>query len=140
MARKEFETKVRVRYAETDRMGYCYYGNFAAYFEVARVEALRELGITYKQLEDEGVILPVLDYQVRYFKPAYYDEMLTIKTVIEQVKGARIYFTYSTFNEGGEELNKASTTLVFVDSKTKRPMSPPEYLEKELSQVANTTD
>ncbi len=100
MARKEFETKVRVRYAETDRMGYCYYGNFAAYFEVARVEALRELGITYKQLEDEGVILPVLDYQVRYFKPAYYDEMLTIKTVIEQVKGARIYFTYSTFNEG----------------------------------------
>jgi acyl-CoA thioester hydrolase len=140
MARKEFETKVRVRYAETDRMGYCYYGNFAVYFEVARVEALRELGITYKQLEDEGVILPVLDYQVHYFKPAYYDEMLTIKTVIEQVKGARIYFTYSTFNEGGEELNKASTTLVFVDSKTKRPMSPPEYLAKELSQVANTTD
>ena len=72
-----FETKLRVRYAETDRMGYCYYGNFAAFFEVARVEALRELGVTYKQLEDDGIILPVLEYQIKYFKPAYYDEELT---------------------------------------------------------------
>ncbi|MDP4662751.1 MAG: acyl-CoA thioesterase, partial [Salibacteraceae bacterium] len=67
-----FENKLRVRYAETDRMGYCYYGNFAAYFEVARVEALRSLGISYKKLEDDGIILPVLDYQIKYFKPAFY--------------------------------------------------------------------
>jgi acyl-CoA thioester hydrolase len=133
-----FETKLRVRYAETDRMGYCYYGNFAAYFEVARVEALRELGVTYKQLEDNGVILPVLDYQIRYFIPAYYDEELRIETTIESVKGARIFFKYETFNEKNEKLNAATTTLVFVDFKTKRPMNPPADLIEILSKVANT--
>ena len=132
-----FKTEVRVRYAETDRMGYCYYGNFAAYFEVARVEALRELGVTYRQLEDDGVILPVLDYQIRYFKPALYDELLTIETIFEKVDGARIHFSYVTYNEKKEELNKATTTLVFVNASTKRPMNPPEYLFELLRSVTN---
>lgn len=132
-----FENKVRVRYAETDRMGYCYYGNFAIYFEVARVEALRSLGVTYKQLEDDGIILPVLEYSIKYFKPAYYDEELRIETVIEHVKGARIHFSYKTFNDAGEQLNQATTTLVFVDFTTKRPMNPPAHLVSLLSQVAN---
>ena len=140
MDKRVFETKVRVRYAETDRMGYCYYGNFAAYFEVARVEALRELGITYKDLEDDGVILPVLDYQIRYFKPAYYDEELTIRTVFESVEGARIHFSYVTLNNAGEELNKATTTLVFVDFNSKRPMIPPNTLSEILKSVANNID
>jgi len=132
-----FEHRLRVRYAETDRMGYCYYGNFAAFFEVARVEALRELGITYRQLEDEGVILPVLDYQIKYFKPAFYDEELRIETIIESVKGARIFFMYKTFNEKNEQLNQASTTLVFVDFNTKRPMIPPADLVEVLSKATN---
>ena len=131
-----FETKLRVRYAETDRMGYCYYGNFAAYFEVARVEALRELGISYRKLEDEGVILPVLDYQIKYFKPAYYDEELRIETIIEQVKGVRIHFTYKTFNEQNEQINQASTTLVFVDFDTKKPTQPPQDLMEVLGQAS----
>lgn len=135
---RTFETKLRVRYAETDRMGYCYYGNFAAFFEVARVEALRELGVTYKDLEDTGVILPVLEYQIKYFKPALYDEMLRIETVIEEVKGARIYFSYQTFNEGNEVLNSATTTLVFVDAESKRPMNPPEDLQQLINSAANT--
>jgi acyl-CoA thioester hydrolase len=134
---KIFETKVRVRYAETDRMGYCYYGNFAAYFEVARVEALRELGVTYKQLEDDGIILPVLDYQIRYFLPAYYDEVLRIETNIEEVKGARIFFSYKTFNEKNEQLNQSTSTLVFVDFNTKKPMNPPAYLVDIMREVAN---
>lgn len=133
-----FITKVRVRYAETDRMGYCYYGNFAAYFEVARVEALRSLGFTYKQLEDDGVILPVLEYQIKYFKPAFYDEELRIETVVEEVKGARIYFSYQCFNERDELLNQATTTLVFVDFHTKRPMNPPAAIADKLRQVAKT--
>lgn len=119
---------MRVRYAETDRMGYCYYGNFAAFFEVARVEALRTLGVTYKDLEDDGVVLPVLEYQVKYFKPAFYDEVLRIETQIVEVKGARIYFSYTTFNEANEPINKATTTLVFVDFASQRPMSPPKDL------------
>ena len=134
---KVFENKLRVRYAETDRMGYCYYGNFAAFFEVARVEALRDLGVTYKQLEDEGVILPVFEYQVKYFKPAYYDEELTIRTKIEKVKGARILFSYQTFNEKEEVINEASTTLVFVDFATKRPMNPPADLAQVLSEATD---
>jgi len=133
-----FETKLRVRYAETDRMGYCYYGNFAAFFEVARVEALRELGVTYKQLEDDGIILPVFEYQIKYFKPAYYDEELRIETNIEKVKGARIFFSYKTFNEKNELLNQASTTLVFVDFNTKKPINPPSDLVEVLSKATNT--
>jgi acyl-CoA thioester hydrolase len=132
-----FENKVRVRYAETDRMGYCYYGNFATYFEVGRVEALRSLGVSYKKLEDDGIILPVLDFQIKYFKPALYDEELRIETVIEQVKGARIFFSYKTYNEQNELLNQATTTLVFVDFQTKRPISPPDYLVEILAKAAN---
>lgn len=133
-----FETKLRVRYAETDRMGYCYYGNFAAFFEVARVEALRELGMTYKKLEDDGIILPVRDYQIKYFKPAYYDEELRIETTIESVKGARIIFNYETFNDKKELLNQASTTLVFVDFNTKKPINPSRDLVELLSKATNT--
>jgi acyl-CoA thioester hydrolase len=132
-----FENKLRVRYAETDRMGYCYYGNFAAYFEVARVEALRSLGISYKKLEDDGIILPVLDYQIKYFKPAFYDEELRIETTIDKVKGVRILFSYKTFNEQNEQINQASSTLVFVDVETKKPVSPPAYLLEILSNAAN---
>lgn len=132
-----FETKLRVRYAETDRMGYCYYGNFAAYFEVARVEALRQLGVTYRNLEDQGVILPVLDFQIRYFKPAYYDEELRIETTVDQVKGARIYFSYKTFNDRNEQLNQATTTLVFVDFESKKPMNPPKFLVEILASATN---
>ena len=129
---------MRVRYAETDRMGYCYYGNFAAFFEVARVEALRDLGVTYRDMEDQGVVLPVLDYQIKYFKPAYYDELLRIETRIEAVKGVRIIFSYTTFNEKNEELNKATTTLVFVDKNTGRPTSAPQYLVEALSKAVDT--
>lgn len=132
-----FENKVRVRYAETDRMGYCYYGNFATYFEVGRVEALRSLGVSYRKLEDDGIILPVLDFQIKYFKPALYDEELRIETEIKRVKGARIFFSYQTFNEQNELLNQATTTLVFVDFKTKRPISPPDYLVEILTKAAN---
>jgi len=109
-------TQIRVRYSETDRMNYVYYGNYAQYFEVARVEALRNLGISYKELEEkEGVMLPVLDYHIKFFKPGYYDELLTINTSIIKMPEARIAFEYEVYNEKNELINKASTTLVFVN-------------------------
>ena len=80
-----FKTKVRVRYAETDKMGYCYYGNYATYFEIARVEALRSLGVSYKSLEDEGVFLPVSEFNIKYLKPAYYDDELTIHVFVKEI-------------------------------------------------------
>ena len=121
------ETKIRVRYAETDKMGYCYYGNYAQYFEVARVEALRELGISYKEMEDNGVILPVLKYNIEYKKPAFYDDVITIKCTVNKMPNVKIVFNYQTFKDE-DLLNEAETTLAFVDIKTNRPIKAPEYI------------
>lgn len=124
-------TGVRVRYAETDRMGFVYYGNYSIYFEIARVEMLRELGISYKELEDSGISLPVLEFRIKYLKPAFYDELLTIKTIMPELPSARIKFSYETRNADGVLLNVAETTLVFIQSATMKPCPPPEtVLEK----------
>lgn len=122
------ELKIRVRYAETDRMGYVYYGNYATYFEVARVEALRELGFSYKSLEDDGILLPVAEFSIKYLRPAFYDDELTIITEIPELPGTRIQFHYQVFNAKGELLTKASTTLVFVQKDTGRPCPAPALI------------
>lgn len=124
--------KLRVRYAETDQMGYVYYGNYAAYYEVARVETLRSLGFTYKELEDSGVMLPVLEFQIKYVKPAFYDEELTIETTISKLPQARIAFDYKTYNQKNELLNFGSTTLVFVNIETKKPTQAPQEMLQAL--------
>jgi acyl-CoA thioester hydrolase len=121
------EIKIRVRYAETDQMGYAYYGNYAEYFEVARVEALRNLGFSYKKLEEEGTILPVLSYSVKFIKPAYYDDELTIKVSIKEMPMARIHFSYEVYNEKDELTTVADTTLVFINRKTNKPCPAPEH-------------
>lgn len=121
------ELKIRVRYSETDQMGYVYYGNYAAYFEVARVEMLRQIGLSYRKLEEEGIMLPVGDYHIRYNKPAYYDDLLTIKTTIRNLPGVKIEFHYETFNEKGFCINTAETTLVFVDIKSGKAVKAPAY-------------
>ncbi|HQW24177.1 MAG TPA: thioesterase family protein [Bacteroidia bacterium] len=126
------EIQVRVRYAETDQMGYVYYGNYATYFEVARVELLRSIGFSYKKLEEEGVMLPVFEFSIKYFKPAFYDDLLIIKTTIPEPPGARIKFLYETFNENGVLLNKAETTLVFISRATNRPIAVPDDLKVAL--------
>lgn len=116
---------LRVRYSETDQMGYCYYGNYAQYFEVGRVEALRSIGISYKELEENGVMLPVSAYSVEYKYPAKYDEVLKIITKITALNGARIHFDYQILNEEDRLVANASTTLVFVQRTTMRPIAPP---------------
>jgi len=123
------ETTLRVRYAETDRMGYAYYGNYATYFEVARVEAMRALGISYRQLEDDGVLLPVAEFHVKYKKPAYYDDEITIKVTITELPKIRFKFDYETRNSKGDLLNTAFTELVFVNKETGRPMLIPESVK-----------
>ncbi|MFM1745202.1 MAG: hypothetical protein RLZZ630_1139 [Bacteroidota bacterium] len=119
------ETKIRVRYSETDRMDFVYYGAYASYFEVARVEFLRDLGFTYKLMEDKGILLPVSDYAIRYHKPARYDDLLLIRTSIPEPPGVRIRFKYEVFNESGQLLTEAETTLVFVDKVSGRPRKAP---------------
>ncbi|MEJ6583418.1 MAG: thioesterase family protein [Crocinitomicaceae bacterium] len=121
---------LRVRYGETDQMGYCYYGNYAQYFEVGRVEAMREVGMSYKSLEEKGVMLPVSEFKVKYKFPAKYDDLLSIATEIVSLKGARIVFYYTIYNENDQLIAEAETTLVFVSKKTMRPIAPPkEFVE-----------
>lgn len=119
---------VRVRYAETDKMGYCYYGNYASFLEIGRVESLRSLGISYKSLEDNGIMLPVSEFQIKYFSPAYYDDMLLIETKITAIEGVRIYFDYFIYNDNQKLLASAMTILVFIDAISKKPVPPPKEL------------
>lgn len=120
------ETKVRVRYGETDQMGYVYYGNYPLYYEVARTEMIRKLGWPYKKIEENGVMLPVLSLNVKYLKPAFYDDELTIKTIVRKLPSARIEFEYEVYNEKNELINKGDTSLVFVNMKTMKPTSAPK--------------
>jgi len=123
------EIQVRVRYSETDQMGYVYYGNFAAYYEVARTETFRSLGVNYKELEKAGVMMPVLELRCKYIRPARYDDLLTVKVMIPtKPHGTRIKFEYEVFNEAKELLNIGETTLVFVDMRSGKPTPIPESL------------
>lgn len=121
----EHSVQIRVRYSETDQMAYVYYGNYASYFEVARVEAFRRIGFSYKQMEEAGVMMPVLEYKTKYIKPAKYDDLLTIKVYIKNKPGVRITFDYEVYNEQDVLLTIAETTLVFINSNTGKPMLPP---------------
>jgi len=122
------QCNLRVRYAETDQMGFVYYGVYAAYFEVARVEALRSLDVSYKSIENSGILMPVLNYAISYFKPALYDEELTIETRITQLPAAKIRFDYQTYNQTSELLNEAHTELAFLSAENRKPRRAPEKL------------
>jgi len=122
------ETQIRVRYGETDQMAYVYYGNYAQYFEVARVEWMRKLGISYKELEEQGIMLPVLKLEVNYHKPGKYDDLLTIKTIVKKKPGVRIEFHFEIYNEAKELITTGFTSLVFIDMKRNRPTKAPQEI------------
>lgn len=119
---------LRVRYGETDPMKYVYHGNYAEYFEVARVELFREIGLSYKEIEDLGIWLPVSELKIKFIKPALYDDLLHIKTSIKQLPGARVIFDYEIYNDYNEKLTEASTTLFFLDAKTQKITRCPQVL------------
>ncbi len=122
------ETKIRVRYSETDQMGYVYYGNYPAFYEVGRTEALRQMGTSYDALEKGGVMMPVASLSIKYVKPAKYDDLLTIKTIVKELPRMRMFFNYEVYNEAGELLNIGETVLAFIDMKRNRPVPCPEWL------------
>ena len=134
----QFDTKIRVRYAEADRMGYVYYGNYAMYFESARTEMLRSLGFSYREWEDNGIILPVREFQIRYHAPAYYDDLLTIRTIIKEKPSARITFHHEVYNEKGDKTCTGSLVLVFVNSESRRPTCAPEFFLKALEEASES--
>lgn len=127
------ESTLRVRYGETDQMGYVYYGQYAGYFEVGRVEALRSLGFPYRTLEEQGVLLPVREFRTIYHRPALYDDVLTLRTTVPTHPDVRISFDHELLNGSGTLLCEATITLVFVDRSTRRPRRVPAELAAALS-------
>ena len=121
------ETTLRVRYGETDQMGFVYYGVYAQYYEVGRVEAMRSLGFSYREMEESGVLMPVINLTVNYKKPALYDDEVRIVTTVKEMPGVRITFHYECFNQKNELLNTGSVTLVFIDKQKNKPMQPPNW-------------
>ncbi|MFS2186716.1 acyl-CoA thioesterase [Mucilaginibacter sp. Mucisp84] len=128
----EHTTKIRVRYGETDQMGYMYYGNYAEFYEVGRVEMLRSLGLTYKGMEESGIMMPVLELHCKYLKPALYDEEISIRVIMDKLPGIRIHFRYELTNPKGELINTGETLLVFINMKTNRPCLPPQDFSDRL--------
>ena len=119
---------IRVRYGETDPMKYVYYGNYAEYFEVARVELFRTLGISYDEIEKRGIFLPVSEYKIKYLKPGLYDQLLEIHTYIKKIPAVKIEFEYEIYNEDKVKITEASTTLFFLDAETNKIVRCPDFL------------
>ena len=111
----EYSTQIRVRYGEVDQMGFVYYGNYAEFYEVARVEMLRSLGTSYKLMEESGVMMPVIELNCKYIKPALYDQLITIKVILDEMPRASMRFKYMLYNEDKELINTGETLLVFVN-------------------------
>jgi acyl-CoA thioester hydrolase len=130
-----YETKVKVRYAETDQMGIVHHGNYALYYEIARTECFEACsGISYEEMEKNGVMLPILDMTSKFLKPALYNQTLTVKTIVKDIPTVRLKLDYEVYNEDNVLINIASTTLVFVDKETRRPCHPPEIFMKNVRQ------
>ncbi len=129
---KTTTTTLRVRYGETDKMGIVYYGNYATYLEQGRTEWLRDMGFSYKWMEDNGVHLPVVELNIKYKAPARYDDILTITTSLKKIPTYRIDFIYEIHNQEGQLLITGETSLVFVNSITNKLQKAPDYLVNKL--------
>lgn len=125
----------RVRYAETDQMGVVYHGNYAQYLEMGRVEWLRRFGISYKSMEEKGVMLPVISLQMNFKKSAVYDDLLTVETKLKKTPSVKIAFDFQIFNEAEELLVEAEVVLAFMDMKTQRPIKCPDYVLRAISML-----
>lgn len=123
-----FETKIRVEYHHTDQMGIVHHSNYVKFFEVARTEWLRAMGITYAEMERRGVMMPIVDVTVKYRNPALYDELISVTAFVDEAPMARMTFRYEVRGEDGREIATGSTTLGFIDSQTRRPQRAPQWL------------
>ncbi|MBL0911477.1 MAG: acyl-CoA thioesterase [Bacteroidia bacterium] len=130
----EFTAQRRVTYGETDKMGYLYYGHYAEYYETGRVEAFRSIGLVYKELEETGIIMPVLELHCNYHKPAFYDDMLSIRTMLPKYPdGVKLYFEYEIRNQEGTLLNTGNSTLIFFNVANRKPVPAAEIMGEKLA-------
>ncbi|GGK15131.1 thioesterase [Yeosuana aromativorans] len=122
------EIQIRVRYGETDQMGVVHHGNYALYLEMGRIEWLRKMGVSYKKMEEEGIMLPVISMTLNFKKPAHYDDVINVKTQLKNRPSAKIEFDYEITDEMGQIITTATVVLAFIDMKTNRPMRAPKYI------------
>lgn len=132
-----YDHRIRVRYGETDKMGYVYYGFYSLYYEEARTETMRQLGLTYSELEGQGVMMPVAKMNVKYIRPAMYDEMITVRTIIRELPTSRITFEYEIYNEAQDLINIGTTELAFINKSNLKPVRPPRELSEQLRKYLN---
>ena len=130
-----FDCKIRVEYHHTDQMGIVHHSNYVKFFEVARTEWLRSAGLTYAEMERRGVMMPIVEVNVKYRQPAYYDELITVKAIVEDMPMARMVFKYEIRGEDGRDIASGSTTLGFIDKETRRPQRAPKWLMEVLERV-----
>jgi acyl-CoA thioester hydrolase len=131
------ETKVRVYYEDTDQMGVVYYGTYARYYEIGRTEMIRDLGFTYRQLEEMKVMLPARSLKINYLRPAYYDDLLTIRTIVDTIPKVKFPIKTEIYNEKGELINSGEVVLVFFNSVTNKPMAAPKFFIDEMTRIFN---
>ena len=129
----EDNINIRVRYADTDQMGFVYYGNYAKYYEIARVELFRNIGLTYKSLEEMGIGMPVIEMKTNFIMPAKYDEKLVVNIKIHELPKLKIIFFYEIFNEKNELINTGETVLTFINLLTGKPKRVPSIMKDKLS-------
>ncbi len=130
----------RIRYGETDQMGYVYYGRYAEFYEIGRTEMIRKVGMTYRDLETRGIMMPVVKMVCNYFRPIAYDELITIRTMLRKLPTAKITFNHEIFNEAGELINEGEVHLVFTDAATRKPIRPPRDLIEALTPFFTGTE
>lgn len=130
----EASHQVRVRYAETDQMNVVYHGNYTQYFEVARAESIRQLGFTYKDMEAMGIMMPIVEWHAKFIRPAHYDDLLTIKTILKELPtDHRIEFLHEVYNEAGKLLTTGRAVLYFVNSKSMTKTTMPDELRNKIA-------
>jgi acyl-CoA thioester hydrolase len=126
------ETKIRIYYQDTDQMGVVYYGNYARYYEIGRTEMIRDLGFTYKQMEELGIMLPARSLKINYLKSAYYDDLLTVRTIVDMIPKVKFPIKTEIYNEKGELINSGETVLVFYNAITNKPVAAPQFFIDEM--------
>ncbi len=126
------ENNIQIRYDEVDKMGYVYHGNYAKYYHISRTELMRGIGFSDKEFENYNIIMPIIELNIKYLKPVYYDDVITIKTFLRQLPDSRMTFEHEVRNVVGELINTASSMVVFVDIVTRRPMRAPDFFVNKL--------
>jgi len=134
------ETKIRVYYQDTDKMGVVYYGNYARYYEIGRTEMIREMGFTYKQMEELNILLPARSLKINYFKSAYYDELLTVRTIVDTIPKVKFLIKTEIYNEQGELINSGETVLAFFSALTNKPIAASKFFTDEMIRIFNNLE